>query len=338
MKRPNPGRGLDREAVKRGEPDAVIAEGRRVVEVEAAALSDAAQRLGASFADAVELIHAADGRVIVSGIGKSGTVGRKIAGTLTSTGTPAIFLHPVEGLHGDLGLIGPSDVALVLSKSGATEELRGLIDYLARTGVPMVALTGSVDSEVGRSATVSVDCSVTEEACPMDLAPTSSTAVQMAVGDALAVALLLRKGFREEDFARLHPGGALGRRLTLRVKDVMDTSEYPSLPAEAVIRDAIVPLARRRGTVPVVDGDGALQGVLTAGDLTRLMERREDFLEVPVVEVMTATPKIVAEEDLAARAVRIMETHGIMALPVVDERMSLKGVVHLHDLMRARVV
>ena len=169
----------------------------------------------------------------------------------------------------------------------------------------------------------------------MDLAPTSSTAVQMAVGDALAVALLLRKGFREEDFARLHPGGALGRRLTLRVKDVMDTSEYPSLPAEAVIRDAIVPLARRRGTVPVVDGDGALQGVLTAGDLTRLMERREDFLEVPVVEVMTATPKIVAEEDLAARAVRIMETHGIMALPGVIGAVHCPATVGLQTVREA---
>lgn len=327
-----------REAVENGDPAAVVAEGRRVIDVEADALAQASARLGSEFAEAVELIHAATGRVVVSGIGKSGAVGRKIAGTLTSTGTPAIFLHPVEGLHGDLGLVGPADVALVLSKSGATEELRGLLDYLIRLGVPVVALTGSVDSEVGRAATVSLDCSVSEEACPMDLAPTSSTAVQMAVGDALAVALLVRKGFREDDFARLHPGGSLGRRLTVRVEDVMDASEYPSLPADAVMRDAIVLLARRRGTVPVVDEHGVVCGVITAGDLTRLMDARDDFLEAPVAEVMTRTPKVVRREELASHAVGIMETYGIMALPVVDEEQRLKGVVHLHDLMRARVV
>jgi len=331
-------RDVNRDAVRRGDAAAVIAEGRRVLALESAALSEAGVRLGASFAEAVELIHASTGRIVVSGIGKSGTVGRKIAGTLTSTGTPAVFLHPVEGLHGDLGLVGPADVAVVLSKSGATDELWGMINFLIRTGVPIVALTGSVDSEVGRVATVSLDCGVSEEACPMDLAPTSSTAVQMAVGDALAVALLLRNGFREEDFAKLHPGGALGRRLTVRVADVMETHEVPSLPSGATVRDAIVPLARRRGTVPVVDGEGGVCGVLTAGDLTRLMGEREDFLDVPVAEVMTTTPKIVRDTALAARAAKIMETHGIMALPVIDEKEHLIGVVHLHDLMKARVV
>ena len=329
---------VDRDAVRRGDSEAVISAGRRVMQLESEALAAAADRLGPSFAEAVEVVHAAEGRVVVSGIGKSGSVGRKIAGTLTSTGTPAVFVHPVEGLHGDLGLVGPTDVAVVLSKSGATEELRGLLDYLTRLGVPIIAFTGSAGSDVARASTVHLDCAVREEACPMDLAPTSSTAVQMAMGDALAVALLLRKGFREEDFARLHPGGTLGRKLTVRVADVMDGSEYPRLPATAVMRDAIVLLARRRGTVPVVDEGGVVVGVITAGDLTRLMDAREDFLEVPVAEVMNSTPKIVSETDLAAVAVKIMETHGIMALPVTDANQNLKGVVHLHDLMRARVV
>jgi len=323
-------------------PDASLAEARRVLRLEADAVLAVERRLGEEFAQAVELIHAAvgdgHGRVIVSGIGKSGIVARKIAATLTSTGTPSLFVHPVEGLHGDLGIVSERDVALLLSKSGATEELRGLLEYFGRVGIPVIALTGDGRSELATAAQIVLDAAVAEEACPLDLAPTSSTTVQMALGDALAVVLLHRRGFREDDFARLHPGGALGRRLTVRVADVMERDDYPSLAPDASMRACVVLLANKRGTVPIVDEDGRVQGVVTAGDLTRLMERQEDFLDLPVGDVMTRTPKVAAPADLASSAAHVMEEFAIMALPVVDDCGRLQGVIHLHDLMRARVV
>jgi arabinose-5-phosphate isomerase len=314
-----------------------LAEARRVLEAEARAVAALGVRIGGDFVRAVEILAKAQGRIIVSGIGKSGIIGRKIAATFTSTGSPATFLHPVEGLHGDMGIVGRQDVAVLISKSGDTAELAGLIDYLVRLGVPIVALTGVPSSPLGRAASVALDCSVEEEACPMDLAPTTSTTATLAMGDALAVVLLQRKGFRSEDFARLHPGGALGRKLTLRVEEVM-VAEYPWLGLEARMRDCIVPLAEMRGTVPIVDERRKVVGVVTAGDLTRLMEKDPDFLQVPVREVMTRTPKLARMGELASAAVHRMEQHGIMALPVVDDRDELKGIVHLHDLMRSGVV
>jgi len=316
----------------------LIREAKRVLAAEARAVEAIADRIGENFIRAVELLAEAQGRIIVSGIGKSGIIGRKIAATLTSTGSPATFLHPVEGLHGDLGIVGRQDVAILISKSGDTGELAGLIDYLVRLGVPIIALTGVPESPLGRAATVSLDCSVAEEACPMDLAPTTSTTAALAMGDALAVVLLQRKGFREEDFALLHPGGALGRKLTLRVEEVMVGEEYPWLGAEALMRDCIVPLAEMRGTVPIVDPRRKVVGVVTSGDLTRLMERNPGFLDTPVLDVMTRTPKLARVGELASAAVRRMEQYGIMALPVVDEDDLLRGIVHLHDLMRSGVV
>ncbi len=316
----------------------LLQEGRRVLAVEARALESLSQRLGHEFVRAVELLAGASGRIIVSGIGKSGIVGRKIAATLTSTGSPATFLHPVEGLHGDLGIVGRDDVAILISKSGNTEELTGLVDYLVRLGVPMVALVGSSASSLGRAANVALDCSVEEEACPLDLAPTTSTTAALAMGDALAVVLLQKKGFQAGDFAQLHPGGSLGRKLTLRVEEVMVEDEYPWRRANDRMRDCIVPLAEMRGTVPIVDEARRVVGVVTAGDLTRLMERNPDFLQVPVEEVMTRTPKVARVGGLASAAVHVMETHGVMALPVVDEEGILRGIVHLHDLMRSGVV
>ena len=316
----------------------LLREGQRVLAAEARAVWAISERIGESFVRAVEVLAQAKGRIIVSGIGKSGIIGRKIAATLTSTGTPANFLHPVEGLHGDLGIVGREDAAILISKSGDTAELAGLIDYLVRLGVPIVALTGVPGSPLGRAAIVALDCSVEEEACPLDLAPTTSTTATLAMGDALAVVLLQRKGFRAEDFALLHPGGALGRKLTLRVEEVMVGEAYPSLGADAVMRDCIVPLAEMRGTVPIVDSHRKVVGVVTSGDLTRLMERDPAFLEVPVEEVMTRTPKLVQVGELASAAVRRMEEHGIMALPVVDGECRLMGIVHLHDLMRSGVV
>jgi arabinose-5-phosphate isomerase len=316
----------------------LIAEGRRVLSIEAAAVAALGERLGDDFARACRLIAAAPGRVICCGIGKSGHVARKLAGTLTSTGTPAAFLHPVEALHGDLGIIGRQDVAVVVSKSGDASEVAGLLEYLTRLGVPIVAIVGSVDSPLAGHAEVALDCSVAEEACPMDLAPTSSTTAALAMGDALAITVLQIKGFRAEDFAALHPGGALGRKLTVRVADVMISRTYPWLGVDATMKDAIAPLAAMRGTVPIVDGDRRVVGVVTAGDLTRLMERDASFLERRVEQVMTREPKTATAAELGSAAASRMEEYGIMALPVVDEGAHLIGVVHLHDLMRAGAV
>jgi arabinose-5-phosphate isomerase len=318
--------------------EGLLREAQRVLGAEARAIEALAGRLGSDFVAAIEILAGTRGRVIVSGIGKSGIIGRKIAATLTSTGTPATYLHPVEGLHGDLGIVGREDLALLISKSGDTSELTGLIDYLVRLGVPIIALTGDVQSSLGRSAAVALDCSVEEEACPLDLAPTTSTTATLAMGDALAVVLLQRKGFKAEDFAQLHPGGSLGRKLTLRVEEVMVGEDFPSLGEDALMRDCIVPLAEMRGTVPVVDGENRVVGVVTAGDLARLLEKERNFLEVPLREVMTRTPKLARMGELASAAVHRMEKHGIMALPVVDEVNRLQGIVHLHDLLRSGAV
>jgi arabinose-5-phosphate isomerase len=243
----------------------------------------------------------------------------------------------VDGLHGDLGLVTGEDVGIFISKSGASSELTGLMDYMRRLAVPTIAITGRMDSPLARLATVALDCAVSEEACPLDLAPTSSTTAAIAMGDALAIVLLRSKGFRAEDFARLHPAGALGRRLTLTVGDLMVSRDYPEVRDGAAMRDCIGPLAHMRGTVPIVDEDRRVVGVVTAGDLTRLMERRADFLDVPVREVMSKKPRVTTAATLAGAAMQEMEGHGIMALPVIDERDELVGVVHLHDILRAGV-
>jgi len=321
--------------MSRAQPTDLVERGRRVLALEAQAIARVAHRLGPSFAAAVQLLAAAKGRLIVSGIGKSGLIARKIAATFTSTGTPATFLHPVDSAHGDLGLVGRDDAALLLSKSGASDELFVLLEHLKRLGVPVIALTGDPDGLLARHADVVLDASVTEEACPETLAPTASTTAALALGDALAVALLEVKGFRREQFAALHPAGALGRKLLLRVGDVMLTGDLPTLRPERPMRECVVLLAEKRGTVAVVDATGALVGVVTAGDLTRLMERTDRFLDIPVGDVMTRSPKSTRADELAGAAVRLMEQHGIMALPVLDGGAQVVGMVHLHDLMRA---
>ncbi len=318
--------------------DRLVARGKRVLALEAAAVQRLTDRLGPAFAQAIEILKAAEGRVIVSGVGKSGLIARKIAATFTSTGTPASFLHPIDSLHGDLGRVSKKDVAILLSKSGASDELFGLVAQLERFGVPIIALTGNATSPLAQYATVVLDASVTDEACPETLAPTTSTTVALALGDALAVTLLEEKGFRRDDFATLHPGGALGRKLLLRVSDVMLTDNLPTLTADRPMRECVVLLAEKRGTVAVVDNQGSLAGVVTAGDLTRLMERTDDFLNTPVREVMTRTPKSTTAEELAGVAVSVMERHGIMALPVLDGAKKVVGIVHLHDLMKAGAV
>jgi len=321
--------------MSRTEPIDLVERGRRVLALEAGAIRRVAERLGPPFAAAVRLLAAAPGRLIVSGVGKSGLIARKIAATLTSTGTPASFLHPVDSLHGDLGIVDRDDAAILLSKSGASDELFGLVGQLKRLGVPIVAITGDGESILARQADVVLDASITEEACPETLAPTASTTVALALGDALAVALLEVKGFRRDQFAALHPGGALGRNLLLRVADVMLTADVPTLLPDRPMRECVVLLAEKRGTVAIVDPGGGLVGVVTAGDLTRLMEKTNHFLDLPVGQVMTKTPKATTPDELAGAAVRVMEQHGIMALPVLDGGRKVIGIVHLHDLMKA---
>ena len=315
---------------------ALIDLGRRVLQLEASEVSAVAGRLDEQFARAVRLLAGAKGRVIVSGVGKSGLIARKLAATLTSTGTAASYLHPVDSLHGDLGIVGKDDVAIVLSKSGESQDLFGLVGSLQRLSVPIIAITGVLDSALARVASVTLDGSVTEEACPHDLAPTASTTVALALGDALAVALLEVKGFRREDFAALHPGGSLGRRLLLQVRDVMLPPGRVLRP-DATMKDAVVSLAHDRGRV-MVALDGHLAGVITTGDLTRLAERDPKFFDRRVSDVMTRTPRTSSPDDLAGAAVGVMQERGIIVLPVVDEQGAIVGVVHLHDLMRAGAV
>lgn len=316
--------------------DDVLATGRRTLALEARALDRTAGQLDRGFVEAVRLITSARGRLILSGVGKSGHIARKIAATFTSTGTPASFLHPVDSLHGDLGIVGRQDVAIVLSKSGESEELFGMLASLKRLEVPIVAITGRPDSTLGRAAAVVLDGSVEEEACPLDLAPTTSTTVALALGDALAMAVLAEKGLSRDDFAALHPGGALGRKLLLQVRDVM-LPVGGTVNPQAPMREVVMALAHHRG-LAIVTENGTVAGVITAGDLTRVAERSPDFLSLPAAEVMTRHPKTTTDETLAAAATGLMERVGIMAMPVLDGEGRLVGVVHLHDLMRAGAI
>jgi arabinose-5-phosphate isomerase len=314
--------------------DEAVARGRRVLRLETEALARTESRLGPSFADAVRLIAESAGRVIVAGVGKSGIIGRKIAATMTSTGTPATFLHPVESIHGDLGIVGKDDVAILLSKSGETAELLPLLEQLSGLGVKTIAITGGEHSTLAKHADVWIDASVEEEACPHDLAPTTSSTVALAIGDALAVTLLERKGFRREDFARLHPGGSLGRRL-LTVKGIMLTEDLPILGERATVRDAWLQVAQRRGLAVIVDEDGALLGVVTAGDLARRIQSESELFSRTVDYVMTRSPRTARSDELASAVVYRMQQAGIMAMPVTDDANHVLGIVHLHDILRA---
>ena len=314
---------------------------RRVLLIEARAIEALAQRLGEDFVRAVDLLLACSGKVIVMGMGKSGLIGRKVAATLASTGTPAFFIHPAEGVHGAVGMIDPKDLALFISNSGETEELLKLLPAIKRLGVPVIGLVGVPGSTLAHSADVVLDVSVAEEACPLRLAPTSSTTVALAMGDALALAALERRGFTEEDFARLHPAGALGRKLLLRVSDLMVTG--PALPVvgpDAGLREVIIVMSSKLlGHTAVVDGQRLL-GVISDGDLRRAMEKDDNFMVKKAREIMTARPKWVRPEELAASALQRMERHSITALIVSDDDTGerLTGIIHLHHLLRAGVV
>ena len=311
---------------------------RDVVRLEMEALREMEQALDGRFEEAVALILERPGRVIVTGVGKSGIIGRKISATLASTGTASYFLHAGEGLHGDLGIMHRDDVVLCLSRSGASDELNHLLPVFGKLNVPVIAVTSNPDSVLARHSRVVLNLGVTTEACPHGLAPTSSTTAMLVLGDALAIALLEQRGFRREDYAFLHPAGNLGRRLLIRVDDLMETGEQVAhVNMDAEMREATLAMASKRGICAVLDESGRLIGVITTGDLNRLIERTADFFPVPVTDVMNRTPKLVEEGTLAFTAYNHMEEHRIIAMPVVDGDRRLKGMVHLHDIMRAGI-
>ena len=313
----------------------IIETGRKVIRIEKEAVAAAEARIGEDFARAVELILQSSGRVIVTGMGKSGAIGKKIASTLASTGTTASFMHPAEGIHGDLGMILKTDVVVAISKSGETDEIIHLLPSFKRLEVPLIAMTGNKNSTLARYSSAVLDIGVKEEACPNDLAPTASTTVTLAVGDALSVALLESRGFSAEDFAMLHPGGALGKKLLMRVSDIMESGELlPSCRPSDPMRVAILEMAHKRGICPVIDEERILLGVLTTGDLNRLIEKTDNFSSIPATDIMNREPKFVYEEDLASIAYREMEKYRIISMPVLDKENRLSGVLHLHDLMR----
>jgi len=311
---------------------------REVIETEAEAVRALAARLDHRFDQAIELLFKTRGRVVVSGMGKSGIVCRKIAATLASTGTPAFFLHPAEAIHGDLGALVEGDTVLVASTSGETVEILRLMEYVKRLGIPVLALAGALDSTLARAADVTLDVSVAREACRMNLAPTASTAATLAMGDALAVALYTRRGFQPEDFARNHPGGRLGSKL-VRVADVMHTgTALPRVGPEASLREAVVEMsAKTLGMTAVVAADGAIRGVLTDGDVRRLIQKGADFATTPVGSVASASPVLIARDEPAAKALALMEARHITSLLVADGEGRLEGVVQIHDLWRLQM-
>ena len=318
-----------------------LALARNVLATEANAITALSARLGAAFVAAVALILNSRGRVVVLGIGKSGHIGRKLAATLASTGTPAFFVHPAEASHGDLGMITPDDVVLMLSNSGETDELVALTPHLKREGARLIALTGNEQSSLAQAADVHLDAAVDAEACPLGLAPTASTTAALALSDALALALLDARGFSADDFARAHPGGTLGRRLLTRVSDVMRSGDaLPVMPLSATLGDAIVEMSRKgMGMTAIVDGNGRVAGIFTDGDLRRCLDRVRDVAAVKVADIMTLSPRTIGAERLAVDCVEMMEAAPkVSQLLVVDAEHRLVGALHLHDLFRARIV
>ena len=312
---------------------------RRTVTMERDAITELLERLNEDFSRACEILLATPGRVVVTGMGKSGHIGTKIAATLASTGTPALFVHPGEASHGDLGMITEQDAVIALSNSGATSEILTLLPLLKRMGVPLITMTGDANSVLARSADVNLDTSVREEACPLDLAPTSSTTVCAVTGDALALALLEARGFTQEDFAFSHPGGSLGRKLLLKVDDIMHGGgDVPAVTAGTMMDDALLEVTSKGlGMTSVLDKSGALLGVFTDGDLRRALDEEADIHKTPIESVMTRDPVTIKRDILAAEALHIMEEHTITALVVTGDGNVPEGVIHLHDILKAGV-
>ena len=320
----------------------VIDEAKRVLRVEAQSILDLAERIDENFSRAVELLYHCKGKVVLMGMGKSGLVGRKIASTFASTGTPAFFLHPAEGVNGDFGMLAKEDVVIAISNSGETRELLEALPLIKRYGNRLIALTGKVNSSLARAGDVCLNLSVKEEACPMGLAPTASTTATLAMGDALAIALMGKRGFDERDFALLHPGGTLGKKLLLKVEDLMHVGKaFPMVTEKALMKDAIFEITSKRlGVTAVCNGEGHLVGVITDGDLRRALEKFNDLFQREAREVMTRNPKWIEKDALAAKAVQRMEEYSITSLFVFNqagEKVPV-GIIHLHDLLKAGVV
>ena len=319
----------------------ILALAGQVLEIEAAAVSALRGRLGRPFLDAVATIFAAEGRVVVTGMGKSGHIGSKIASTLASTGTPAFFMHPGEASHGDVGMIAAGDVVIAISNSGESDEILRILPLIKRRGAKVIAITGREQSTLATEADVHLDAAVEKEACPMNLAPTASTTAVLALGDALAVALLERRGFGEDDYALHHPGGALGRRLLLHVSDVMHSGErLPRVGVGATLKEAILEMSRKAlGMTAIVEADGRVAGLFTDGDLRRTLEKHEDIRGLKVADVMTRNPRSIGPARLAAEAAQMMQAHHVSGrLLVVDEGGKLVGAVHVDDLLKAGVI
>ncbi|KPK45738.1 MAG: D-arabinose 5-phosphate isomerase [Nitrospira bacterium SM23_35] len=321
--------------------DRIIDVAKKVLATEAKALRALASRISNDFESAVDLINANKGRVVVAGMGKSGLVGKKIAATLASTGTPAFFLHPAEASHGDLGMVTERDIVIAISNSGETEELVGLIPFLKRFRVKLISMTGHMNSTLAKASDIALDVSVREEACPMGIVPTASTTATMAMGDALAVCLLVKKGLNEEDFARFHPGGSIGKKFFITVTDLMHSGDrLPLISRGTPMSRAVIEMSSKRlGHAVVVDRQGNIAGVLTDGDVRRGLERWGGKLfDLPAEQVMTKNPKTISQDELAAKALSIMESFSITALIVPDEDGRPLGIIHLHDILRQGIV
>ncbi|MFN3739060.1 MAG: SIS domain-containing protein [Thermodesulfovibrionales bacterium] len=315
----------------------IIETAKRVLKIEAEAIYGLLERLDHSFEKAVELILNSKGRVVVTGMGKSGLIGKKIAATLASTGTPAFFMHPAEASHGDLGMVTSDDVVIAISNSGETEEVIRLIPFLKRFNVKLISITGNNGSTLAQQADLNLDVTIKEEACPLGIVPTASTTATLAMGDALAVALLIKRGFKEEDFAMYHPGGSLGKRLFIRVRDLMHTGDaLPVVGPDALMTDAIMEISSKRlGATAVVDSDRKVIGIITDGDLRRGIQKYgKAFFDMKAGEVMTRNPKTISADELAAKALAIMEEKSITSLIVPDEKGRIEGIIHIHDILK----
>ncbi len=320
----------------------VIKEARNVLRIEANAISDLIGRINSDFTGAVDLILNTKGKVVVTGIGKSGVVGQKIASTMASTGTPAYYLHPSEGAHGDLGILGRDDIVVAISNSGESEELIRIVPFVKRLGIKLIAIVGNKHSTLGKSADILIHVPVEKEACPFGLAPTASTTAELAVGDAIAVTLLLKRGFTKNDFAMFHPGGALGKKLITTVGDLMHKgAEMPSVYTDAKMKDVLVEItSKRMGLTGVYDKKRRLAGIITDGDLRRALEKHHDLLERTASDIMTVNPKRIERTALAVKALNIMETYSITSLFVTHngDKDRPVGVIHLHDILKAGIV
>ncbi len=318
----------------------MIETGKKVLRIESEAVAALIDRLDDKFEKAVETLDKCKGRVVVTGMGKSGLIGKKIAATLASIGVPAFFLHPAEGVHGDLGMVVKDDVIVAISNSGETDEILELLPSIKRFALPLISLTGNMKSTMAKRSDIVLDISVAEEACPMNLVPTASTTATLAMGDALAIALLDKKGVKEEDFALFHPGGSLGRKLITRVDDLMHVGDQlPLVTEDTLVPDTIGEISRKKlGFAIVVNGEGRTLGIVTDGDLRRGMENHHDILQKTASEIMAENPKTIEKDALAARALQIMESLSITALIIADESQKPVGVIHLHDILKAGIV